>query len=68
MLVRRAELRRKNRIEWRGRSPSLDVMPKSYFSTVFEESAAQIWAVIRDFSDYRWPSRRRSPHGGRQAG
>ncbi|HEY1289931.1 MAG TPA: SRPBCC family protein [Burkholderiales bacterium] len=33
---------------------SLKAMAKSYFSTVFEESAHDIWAAIRDFSNYRW--------------
>ncbi|QBD74508.1 SRPBCC family protein [Ktedonosporobacter rubrisoli] len=27
-------------------------MAKSYYSTVFEQSAEQVWAVIRDFNSY----------------
>jgi hypothetical protein len=27
-------------------------MAKSYYSTVFAQTADQIWAVIRDFSNY----------------
>lgn len=29
-------------------------MAKSYYSTIFEQSAEQIWAVIRDFGSYTW--------------
>ena len=27
-------------------------MPKSYYSTVFEQSADEVWRVIRDFNNY----------------
>lgn len=27
-------------------------MPKSYYSTVFDQSADQVWGVIRDFNNY----------------
>lgn len=30
-------------------------MAKSYFSTVFERSADEVWAVVRDFGNYEWP-------------
>jgi hypothetical protein len=26
----------------------------SYFSTVFEQSAGQVWSAIRDFGEYQW--------------
>ena len=29
-------------------------MAKSYFSTVFEKTADDIWAVVRDFGNYEW--------------
>ena len=29
-------------------------MAKAYFSTVFEASADNVWAAIRDFSSYEW--------------
>lgn len=29
-------------------------MAKSYYSTVFEQSADEVWAVIRDFGHYNW--------------
>lgn len=29
-------------------------MARSYYSTVFEQPAAQVWARIRDFNDDRW--------------
>lgn len=29
-------------------------MPKSYYSTVFEQPAGHLWARIRDFGDYEW--------------
>ncbi|GHO97329.1 hypothetical protein KSF_073770 [Reticulibacter mediterranei] len=29
-------------------------MAKSYYSTVFEQSADQVWATIRDFGNYTW--------------
>lgn len=29
-------------------------MAKSYFSTVFEQTADEIWSVVRDFGHYRW--------------
>lgn len=30
-------------------------MAKSYFSTVFEKTADDVWAVVRDFGNYEWP-------------
>jgi hypothetical protein len=27
-------------------------MPKSYYSTIFDESADEVWRVIRDFNNY----------------
>jgi hypothetical protein len=32
-------------------------MAKSYYSTVFEQSAEQVWATIRDFGNYTWSGR-----------
>lgn len=29
-------------------------MANSYFSTVFEQSASQVWSAIRDFGEYQW--------------
>lgn len=29
-------------------------MAKSYYSTIFEQMADQVWAVIRDFGNYTW--------------
>lgn len=29
-------------------------MARSYFSTVFEQSASKVWAAVRDFGDYAW--------------
>jgi hypothetical protein len=29
-------------------------MATSYYSTIFEQSADQVWAAIRDFGDYTW--------------
>lgn len=29
-------------------------MARSYYSTVFEQAANQLWAVIRDFGSYSW--------------
>ena len=29
-------------------------MAKSYYSTVFERTADEVWAVVRDFGDYTW--------------
>ena len=29
-------------------------MAKSYFSTVFDESAEAVWAAVRDFGNYEW--------------
>ncbi len=29
-------------------------MAKSYYSTIFEQPAKQVWARIRDFNDDRW--------------
>lgn len=29
-------------------------MAKSYYSTVFEQPADQVWAAIRDFGNYTW--------------
>jgi hypothetical protein len=29
-------------------------MARSYYSTVFEQTADQVWAVIRDFGNYTW--------------
>lgn len=29
-------------------------MAKSYFSTVFERNADDIWSVVRDFGNYEW--------------
>lgn len=29
-------------------------MATSYFSTVFDQSAGQVWSAIRDFGQYRW--------------
>lgn len=29
-------------------------MARSYYSTVFEQSADEVWAVIRDFGFYEW--------------
>ena len=31
-------------------------MAKSYYSTVFEQTADQVWAAIRDFGRYEWAS------------
>src|SRR5579871_3969474 len=35
--------------------PRLDrrgIMTKAYYSTVFDQSADQVWSVVRDFGDY----------------
>ena len=29
-------------------------MTKSYYSTIFEQTADQVWAAIRDFGHYTW--------------
>jgi hypothetical protein len=29
-------------------------MAKSYYSTIFEQTADQVWGVIRDFGTYTW--------------
>jgi hypothetical protein len=29
-------------------------MAKSYYSAIFEQSAEQVWAAIRDFGSYTW--------------
>ena len=29
-------------------------MAKSYYSTIFEQTAEQVWAVIGDFGNYTW--------------
>ncbi len=29
-------------------------MAKSYYSTLFEQTADQVWAAIRDFGNYTW--------------
>lgn len=29
-------------------------MAKAYYSTIFEQTADQVWAVIRDFGAYTW--------------
>lgn len=31
-------------------------MAKSYYSTVFKQTADQVWAAIRDFGHYEWAS------------
>lgn len=31
-------------------------MAKSYYSTVFEQTADQVWTAIRDFGRYKWAS------------
>jgi hypothetical protein len=30
------------------------IMAKAYYSTVFQQTADQIWAAIRDFGNYSW--------------
>jgi hypothetical protein len=29
-------------------------MPKSYYSTIFEQSSDRVWSAIRDFGSYGW--------------
>ena len=29
-------------------------MAKAYYSTVFEQTADQVWTAIRDFGNYTW--------------
>lgn len=29
-------------------------MAKSYYSTVFEQTADHVWAAMRDFGNYSW--------------